>query len=93
MALRILFFLIILTVGCNVSSTDIPEGIITRDSMITIMANIHIAESRLIKAGSIALQRDVKSAYLQQVLLSAGVDTARFLKSSIPELLQKCMKM
>lgn len=81
MTLRILFFYIIFVAGCRISDTALPKGIIPRDSMVTIMADIHIAESRLIKAGSSALQRDVKSAYLQQVLLSAGVDTSRFLKS------------
>lgn len=73
-------FLIIFFFGCNKSS-EIPDGIISPDSMVTIMADIHVAESRLVVAGSMGTQRDVKSAYIHQVLKKAEVDTSRFLKS------------
>ncbi len=49
--------------------------------MVLIMANIHVAESRMVVSGSMGTQRDIKSVYVQQVLLQANVDTARFLKS------------
>ncbi len=67
--------------ACRSSTPEIPKDIIQPDSMVIIMADIHVAESRMVVSGSMGTQRVVKSVYLQQVLLKANVDTARFLKS------------
>ena len=78
---RGIIFCILFLVGCENKSEVIPPGIISKDSMISIMADIHIAESRLVVAGVIFKQKDIKSAYMRKVLSEASVDTTRFLKS------------
>jgi len=81
MGLRIFIFALIFLTGCRKSTEEIPRGIISRDSMIFIMADIHIAEARIMKSGSKSSNRDLRSAYMQKVLTKSGVDTARFRKS------------
>ncbi len=73
--------IIIFFAGCSADEPEIPDGIVARDSMVTLLAEVHIAEATLIKSGSKGLDITIKSAYLQDVLNNAGVDTARFLQS------------
>ncbi len=49
--------------------------------MVIIMADIHVAESQMVRAGGKGLDKDIRSAYLQKVLSAAGTDTTRFMKS------------
>lgn len=76
LAITIIFF-----AGCAGVEPEIPEGIVARDSMVTLLAEVHIAEATLIRSGSKGLDINIKSAYLQEVLTNAGVDTTRFLQS------------
>ncbi len=81
MSIRILFFVLIFLAGCKDTVNEIPAGIIARDSMVTIMADIHVAESQMARAGGKGLDKDVRSVYLHKVLSAAGTDTTRFMKS------------
>jgi len=82
MSFRTLLVFLLLLAGCSNQSEEIPPGIISKDSMISIMADIHIAEARLINAGGVVVkQKDVKSAYMRKILSEASDDTTRFLKS------------
>ena len=76
-----LAFIILICISCNDNKNTLPEGIIPRDSMIVILADIHIAEAKLQNAGPAFRDKTFKSAYLQQVLRKAGVDSSRFLGS------------
>jgi len=49
--------------------------------MVHIMAMFHIAEARIMFAGSRATLPDVRMTYLREVLAHANVDTTRFLRS------------
>ncbi len=79
--LTLLIMIIIFFPGCSGEEQEIPAGIVSRDSMVTLLTEVHIAEATLIKSGSKGLDINIKSAYLQQVLNNAGVDTTRFLRS------------
>lgn len=72
----------IVITSCNKKGEhDIPNDIFSRDSMVTVMAKIHIAEALLNQYGSQTSQIDFKAAYLQKLILENGIDTARFNKS------------
>ncbi len=78
---KIIIFSLVFLAACTNDPNEIPEGIVARDSMVNVMAEIHIAEARIMKAGNRSEMKDLKSAYMQQVLSNAGIDTARFRKS------------
>jgi hypothetical protein len=78
---RLIFFLLLFS-ACNDQDPEkIPAEIISRDTMISILADLHIAEARIINAGPVFRDKTLKSAYLQQVLTRAAIDSSRFLKS------------
>lgn len=60
---------------------EIPEDVFSRDSMVMVMAKIHIAEALLNQYGSQTSQIDFKAAYFQKLIQENGIDTARFNRS------------
>lgn len=65
-------------ISCSRKEEEVPEHVFSRDSMVMIMARIHIAEALLNQYGSQTNQIDFKAAYLQKLILDNGIDTARF---------------
>jgi len=65
-------------VSCGESELKVPDEVIPRDSMIMLMADIHLAEARLLLGGG---GGEMKNKYLQNVLYKHGTDTARFNRS------------
>ena len=61
--------------------SEIPEDVFERDSMVSIMAEIHIAEALLNQYGSQTNQIDFKAAYIQNLISKNNIDTARFNRS------------
>jgi hypothetical protein len=72
-------FIFFLLTGCTSATVEIPENIIPADSMVTIMADLHVAEATMMNAGG--YNRDMKSAYITNVLSKSGIDKNRFQKS------------
>jgi Domain of unknown function (DUF4296) len=65
--------------SCQSESTqEIPAGVISRDSMVKIMADVHIAEARMQISDIRNSNPALKNTYLQEVLRRSGTDTARF---------------
>jgi len=61
----------------------VPPGIIVPDSMIQLLSEIHIAESRLLLSGAGQDAVLPKKAYIREVLVNHGVDSASFYKSFV----------
>ena len=80
-SIHIIPIIIILATSCSEKDLDIPAEMIPRDSMIEILADVHIAESRLIQDGYKPNNQVFKSEYIQHVLNKDGVDSTRFNKS------------
>jgi hypothetical protein len=77
-----IFVSILLAVSCGKKQEVLtPENVYSTDSMVSIMADIHIAESLLQNYGYQTDHLRFKSAYLQQLIHSANIDTARFNRS------------
>ena len=82
--LRFSFILILFLCGfysCSKNGGTIPEGVIPKDTMISVMADIHLAESRLMMSGKYAQNTNLKSTYMQEVLHRSNIDTSRLQKS------------
>lgn len=72
-------FVVLLLASCQSENTnEIPAGVIKRDSMVKIMADVHIAEARMQISDIRNSDPDLKNTYLQEVLRRAGTDTTRF---------------
>lgn len=56
----------------------IPGHVYSRDTMINILAGIHIAESQIGQTGYRPDAMTFKTAYMQDVLSQNSVDTSRF---------------
>ncbi len=77
-------FVVMITSVASCSKTTekkIPDDVFSRDSMVMIMAKIHIAEALLHQYGSQTSQIDFKAAYLQKLIHDNSIDTARFNRS------------
>lgn len=60
------------------SAKEIPAGVISRDSMVKIMADVHIAEARMQISDIRNSNPALKNTYIQEVLRRSGTDTTRF---------------
>lgn len=71
--------------SCSRSGDEgaVPQGIIVPDSMVQILTDIHIAESRLLLSGAGQDAVLPKKAYIHEVLVNHGVDSAAFYNSFI----------
>ena len=79
---RFLFVsLLALIVSCSPKEVPPPNGTIPPDSMIKVLADVHLAESRLLLNGKYAGVDSLKATYIQHVLIQIGTDTGRFNKS------------
>lgn len=58
-----------------------PVGVMSRDSMVSAMATMHIAESRIMQSDNRNLSREVKSTVIQAELSKSGIDTMAFNRS------------
>ena len=58
-----------------------PVGVMSRDSMVSAMATMHIAESRIMQFDGRNLSREIKSAVIQEELSKSGIDTMSFNRS------------
>lgn len=69
--------------ACNPEkgTEEIPANIIPADSMVQLLADLHIAESQLLLTGVGQDARMPKSAIINQVLLNRNIDTATFHRS------------
>jgi hypothetical protein len=74
---------VVFVAACNPEKgqEEIPAEIIPPDSMVQLLADIHIAESRLLLTGAGQDARLPKSAYIHQVLQSRNIDTVAFNRS------------
>lgn len=59
----------------------IPDDVYPRDSMVLVMAEVHISEAFLMQQDYRQDQKRFKEAYMQQTLAGAGIDTAKFNRS------------
>lgn len=75
------YFSLILFVSCSNKDVSIPPEILPQDSMIQIMANVHLAESRLLMSGRYVNNEALKSAYIQKVLSESNISAERFQSS------------
>lgn len=79
---KIFFAILVLSLSaCSPPPPDPPEGTIPKDSMISLLAEVHVAESRIMLSGEFVNNHQVKSAYMQHVLATFNVDTTRFNQS------------
>jgi len=67
--------------SCGPDAPEPPSGTIPKDTMISLLADVHVAESRLLLSGEFLNNHQVKSAYMQQVLAKFNIDTTRFNQS------------
>ena len=67
--------------SCKPKEEKIPADVMPPDSMISILADLHLAEAKMVMGGMEARNSDIKSVYLKSVLANAKVDTAYFSKS------------
>lgn len=58
-----------------------PPEVLIRDSMVQVMATIHIAEARIMQANDQQLKQSVKSNFVLESLNKHQVDTALFNRS------------
>ncbi len=72
---------LLLFVSCVPESPEPPAGTIPKDTMIALLAEVHIAESRILLSGEAVNNPQVKSAYIQNALAKFNVDTTRFNQS------------
>lgn len=73
--------LLSVAISCAPAPDIPPAGIIPQDTMISLLAEVHIAESRILLSGEFVNNQQAKSVYMHQVLLKFGVDTVRFNQS------------
>ncbi|MFN5324813.1 MAG: DUF4296 domain-containing protein [Bacteroidota bacterium] len=66
--------------SCGGGKKDLvtPPEVLTRDSMVQVMASIHIAEAQIQQSGMHSVNQAIKSEVILQTLRSENVDTARF---------------
>jgi hypothetical protein len=79
-----LLWLLVLVAGCDQDSTkelQPPANVLSRDSMVQVMATIHITESRIMQANDLGLKQDDKSRLLLLSLNKHQVDTSLFNRS------------
>lgn len=70
-------------IGCSGEPQQLqpPVGVLSRDSMVQVMAAVHIAEAQIMQSSKPNFSQSIKSEHLQQALDSANVDTATFTRS------------
>ncbi len=79
---KIFFAVLVLSLSaCTPQNPAPPQGTIPKDSMILLLAEVHVAESRILLSGEFVNNQQVKSAYMQHVLATFNVDTTRFNQS------------
>ena len=69
-----------LFVSCT-PTPEAPAGTIPKDTMIALLADVHIAESRILLSGEFVNNQQAKSAYIQHVLAKFNIDNTRFNQS------------
>ncbi|MBL0342189.1 MAG: DUF4296 domain-containing protein [Bacteroidetes bacterium] len=67
--------------SCKSDKVVIPSGIIAEDTMIIVLADVHLAEAKLLLIGKYLNDENLKSSYIQHALSRSKIDTARFNKS------------
>lgn len=76
---KLLVFAIFVLASCQTkNSNELPAGVISRDSMIRILAEVHVAEARMQISDIRNSNPELKNTYLQEVLKRSGTDTASF---------------
>ncbi len=75
------FFWILLVTSCTSDENELPPGIIPPDSMISVLADVHLAESKLLLNGRYINDEKLKATYIQFVLNKSNIDTGRFNQS------------
>jgi hypothetical protein len=70
-------------IGCTGEPQQLqpPVGVLSRDSMVQVMASVHIAEAQIMQSSKPNFSQSLKSEYLLAALKSANVDTATFTRS------------
>lgn len=76
-----LLILIQLFMACGKKETEIPPGVLPADQMISVLADIHIAEARLQIADVRSSNPDLKNKYVAEVLSRHKINTSLFNKS------------
>jgi hypothetical protein len=76
-----LLFLAASIYSCKPKEDPVPAKVIGRDTMVNLLADLHLAEAKMLVSGKEFNSSVLKSAYLQNVLLKAKIDTARFSES------------
>jgi hypothetical protein len=75
--------LIFSTVGCHEPERQwkTPADVMSRDSMVQVMATVHITEARIMQANNQQLKQEEKSRFVLQSLSNHQIDTALFNRS------------
>lgn len=60
---------------------ELPPGILPADSMVMVMTELHLLESKMMLLGNRNISATEKGAYLKGMLDSTGLDSARFTAS------------
>ncbi len=67
--------------SCLEGPPDIPSDIFPRDSMILIMADVHLAEAEIMNKQYVPSNRMYQPQHLKALLEQASVDSVRFNRS------------
>jgi len=78
----VLFFLLIIVNSCKHDSNKPPVGIIPKDSMVSIIADLHLADAVLLNANVQSKISDISSNRLYKTVLDKyGITRERFNRS------------
>lgn len=80
--LRTFFLLLAFAfVACGKKEAETPQGVLSSEQMISVLADIHIAEARLQIADVRSSNPDLKNKYVAEVLSRHKINTSVFARS------------
>jgi len=65
----VIFFILMVLLSCNNSSSKIPTDVISRDSMISIIADLHLADAILLNTNVQSKISNISSNYIYKKVL------------------------
>jgi hypothetical protein len=77
----LLFLLIAACAGCRPEKEKTPPGLIGREAMVQLLADLHLAQALAQSQADVNDPAEAKKAYYQAVLKKHGISYSRFKKS------------